>query len=431
MVHEPRIQRPAKRVIASLIQRLSRPSVAAIADQGVVSMANFLTGVVLARGLSQSQFGVYALGLSVVLLILDLQTSLTSTPYMVFGPQLDQKGRYTYLTSTMVHQVAIGILIAVGLTVTGLAIQMTNGGELGAALLILGMVVALILFRDFARRICFADQQPASALLLDILATVLQLGAILMLLWSDALTVATAFLAIGLATGIPSIIWILIRRRQIHFSYSAVTQDLKKNWQFGKWVLFSGALWASSLHFYPWLLAFAQGTSATAVWAVGLGVVSIANPLKLGYQNHLGPEISNRHASGGMHAVRNAVRAGSRRFILIISPVVLLLILFGGEAAVLIYGDDYSGLGLLVGILAVDLLVSVVAFSFSRGLFALNQAYLDMKVNFVAVGVLATTGIWLAWSMGPVGAAIGLLLANLAATTIRGRAFFRVTERPT
>src|SRR5687767_6383523 len=46
----------------------------------------------------------------------------------------------------------------------------------------------------------------------------------------------------------------------------------------------------------------------------------------------------------------------------------------------------------------------------SRALFALGRADIDLAVNVVTLLVFLTVGLWLAWSLGPLGAALGLLV---------------------
>ena len=62
-------------------------------------------------------------------------------------------------------------------------------------------------------------------------------------------------------------------------------------------------------------------------------------------------------------------------------------------------------------------------FSFSRGLFAIERADVDFKVNFLALFVLLTFGLWLVRSLGAIGAAYGLLISNSAASGLRWAAF--------
>jgi O-antigen/teichoic acid export membrane protein len=95
---------------------------------------------------------------------------------------------------------------------------------------------------------------------------------------------------------------------------------------------------------------------------------------------------------------------------------------------VLIYGDKYSGYGLVVSILAFGMVAASIAFAFSRALFAMERSDVDFKVNFIPLFILLTCGVWLVRSFGPIGAAFGLLLANMAATAVRFASFAYISR---
>jgi O-antigen/teichoic acid export membrane protein len=100
-------------------------------------------------------------------------------------------------------------------------------------------------------------------------------------------------------------------------------------------------------------------------------------------------------------------------------PLCLILLVFGGSLMARLYGAKYAGNGTVVSVLAVNLLVSAAAFTFSRSLFAIGRADVDFMVNFAALFVLLTLGLWLVRAWGPLGAAYGLLIANIAASVPR------------
>ena len=90
------------------------------------------------------------------------------------------------------------------------------------------------------------------------------------------------------------------------------------------------------------------------------------------------------------------------------------------------YGRQYAGHSLIVSVLALNLLVSAVAFPFSRALFAVDRADLDFLVNFTALFIMLTLGLWLVRAFGPLGAAWGLLGANFTTSVVRAAAFLRL-----
>jgi O-antigen/teichoic acid export membrane protein len=416
----------------SLVQRgialwstpTARQGIFSLADQGVASATNFLTGVIIARACSKEELGLYMLGFSLILLVTDLQTSLIATPYMVYAPRLKDDAHALYTGSTLIHQLGLCFLIVLGLIGGEIAVRHGVGPRgLGPVLWALVAMATFITLREYARRICFACLKVKRALLLDTYIAAGQIGGLLLLARFGLLSASRAYWLMGFACGVAVLGWLWAERSFYRLRISESLADFKRNWIFGKWVFASGLVWALSMNLYPWLLAAFHGTASTGVWAACLGAVALGNPAVLGVQNFLGPKIA--------HVYAEEDRRSLRRFVLRASVAVGLPMLFfcvamtflGGPLVTLLYGHQYAGNGLVVTILVFNLAVSVVAFSFSRALFAIERADVDFVVNFVALFIMLTLGLWLVRSFGVAGAAFGLLIANTAASGVRYVAF--------
>ncbi len=403
-----------------------------LADQAVASVTNFATGVIIARATSKDEFGLYMLGFTLVLLITDLQTSLIATPYMVYAPRLKGNDHANYTGSTLIHQVVFSLLATLVLICAACAVRFGVGPKgLEPILWALAAVATLIMLREFVRRICFAGLKLRTALLFDSFIGIGQICGLLILAHFKVLSASRAYWLIGATCGVAVLCWLWRNRHLYRLSMDEAVADLKRNWMFGKWVFASGLLWTASTNLYPWLLAFYHGTAAAGVFAACVGVVSASNPALLGIQNFLGPKIAHVYATRG--------KAGLRRFILRISaslaaPVSLLalvLIVWGGRFVGLLYGSRYTGNGQVVAVLGVNLLLSAVVFSFSRALFAIERADLDFVLNFAAIAIMLTLGLWLVKTHGPLGAAVGLLVAGGVTSVLRVGAFLRLSTRTT
>ncbi len=127
----------------------------------------------------------------------------------------------------------------------------------------------------------------------------------------------------------------------------------------------SGLIWALAMYTYPWLLVAFDGSSAAGIWAAGLGVMALGNPLLMGLQNYLGPRIASDYAAGGVEALRRSVRTGVTVFAITIGPFAVGIAVFGGIIVTLVYGDPFSGNGVLVALLMLNLFISSIAFSLS------------------------------------------------------------------
>ena len=113
-----------------------------LADQAVASATNFVTGVIIARACSKEELGLYMLGFSLILLMTDFQTSLITTPYMVYAPRLKGSAHALYTGSTLIHQLAFCLLTMLGVVCGAFAV--THGiGPRG-----LGPVLWALVARD-------------------------------------------------------------------------------------------------------------------------------------------------------------------------------------------------------------------------------------------------------------------------------------------
>jgi len=403
----------------------------ALADQGVVSAANFSTGLIIGRICSKEQFGLYVLGFTILMFIINAQSCLISTPYTIYSPHLQGVDLNRYTGSTLLHQLVLSFLIIIILAITGAVLSLGFGPPgLAPVVKTLMFVSSFILLWDYARRLSFATLKMKNALLLDSCVLVLQVGLVLILGKLGYLSAARAYWAIGTACGVVTLSWLFLNKKNFKLSFKQAISDLLQNLSTGLWILGSGLLWGASNYLYPWLLVAFHGAALTAAWAACQGVVALCNPLFMGLQNSFTPQIAHVYATGKIDSLRRFALHAIAIMGLTILPFCLLLMVFGGPLVSGFYGNKYSGNGLIVSILAVNLLVSSLAFAPSRALFTVERVDVDFKINIVSLVLLFSCGIPLVKQFGLAGAAAGLLLSNSASLVLLLIAFSRIARPP-
>jgi len=403
-------------------------SVVSLADQTVSSATNFLTGVIIARACSKEELGLYMLGFSLILLMTEFQTSLITTPYMVYAPRLSGRAHALYTGSTLIHQLAFCLVTMLGVMCGAFAVTSGVGPRgLGPVLWALVLVIALIMLREHARRVSFARMRLKTAFLFDTFIAVGQVSGLLVLGRFGLLSASRAYWVVGLVCGIAVLGWLWSDRGFYDPRISESLADLKKNWILGRWIFASGLVWAVSVNLYPWLLAAFHGVASTGVWGACLGVASVGNPVLQGIQNLAGPKISHEYAAKGARAMHRLVFKITAVIGTVMSLLCLVMSIWGGRLLTLLYGHQYAGNSLIVVLLALNLLVTGTAFSFSRALFAIDRADVDFLVNFTALFIMVTLGLWLVRAFGTTGAAFGLLGANFATSAVRIGVFLRLS----
>lgn len=408
------------KVVSMSLSLLKSKSTFALLDQGIVSITNFSSGVIIGRLAGPDELGLYSLGFTLVLLLTTLQDTLTTAPYMVYSPRLSPEERRYYFGSTLAHQLAISFASTILLAFATLLLFIFQPNyRIGTVLLSLSTVLFFITTREYLRRIYFANLDMQLPLFFDAFSSVIQLTTLLLLAKTDRLSAVTAYWAIGFAASIILVFWARSVRTRCQIAIFRVREDFRHNWSFGRWLLISAALFALTMNVYPWLLTMFHGTASAGVWAACMGLTALGNPILLGMQNVIGPRIFHAYANGDLQSLKKAVNSSATIFGITLAPLVVLLVAIGGILVAWIYGDAYFGNGTTVAVLSCNMLLTAVIFPFSRAIFALGRTDLDLRINIIGLIPLVTVGIFLTWKFGPLGAACSLLLSNVFSSIIR------------
>jgi O-antigen/teichoic acid export membrane protein len=416
-----------RRIAASLAARVGHGRLStlfSLADQGVVSLTTFLTGVLVARFASKEELGLYAIGFSCVLVAGNVQQALVSLPYMVHGAKVPEAERAAYAGSSLLHQLAVAALTSAALAI-GAWVAHLGGASSALTLLVVAAAVPFTLARDFARHLLFVRLRFASALALDATVAGLQLAVVGSLAWRGLLTARSAYAAIGAACAVGALAAGALARRSFEVRPARAAADFRANWATARWSLASGLVGILGGQVYPWFLVALRGAAEAGAFAACAGIAFIANPLLLGLGNALAPRILHAYAARGAAGLREAVRQGTLLFggvMCVVSPTLLVA---GGFLLNVVYGARYQEYGLTVGLLSLAQAVEVTSWPLSSALFAVERARAIVVASVVSLGLALTVGVALVRSHGPTGVACALLLVNAVSLAYRWRAFRR------
>jgi O-antigen/teichoic acid export membrane protein len=419
------------RLIAAVPARLHgsvRTGTLALADQGIVSVTSILTSIVVARACGQEAFGVFVLGMSIVLLTLELQSALISTPYLVNSPPLSGDRARRYAGSALLHQITLAAIVGAALAFATLVAAPAHL-HLRAVGWVLALGVPFIILRDFLRRHCFARRKFGSAFVMDLGVGVAQLAALGTLAVAAWLTASRSLAVVATAAGLGAALWIGANRADFSPDVREAVADARRHWSVGRWVFASGILWAVAAQLYPWLLAALRGAADAGAWGASMGICAALNVPFLAGQNVLGPRIARARPAHDARAFCVLVLRLSAAFAALLLVAALPLLLFGGRFLGLLYGRTYTSYGSAVAVLAVGMAFLAAGFGVSRGLFCLDRADLDFLVNLAPFAVLLLLGPVLVRSHGVLGAAFTALVAYALAAGLRVVALLFASSR--
>ncbi len=200
-------------------------------DQALISLANFLTTVLIARALLPEQFGIVTLAYTALFAANTLQGTLVVGPHAVLSADRDARTYADYTTSTAVSQFALaagfGCIAIVGAYIAG-------DPASRAVFLAFGVAAIGWQLQEFARRVLYVEDRVAAAVANDLVSYGGQLAVIAALAMLGRLTELTAVLVVGLTSLLAAGVGLLQIRSSLRGRFSV--SYVRDNLAYGKWL---------------------------------------------------------------------------------------------------------------------------------------------------------------------------------------------------
>src|SRR5450432_296744 len=263
----------------------------ALSDQAIVSGSNFVTSMVLARGLSLAEFGKYSLLWMAILLGANIQMSLIIAPMMSIGPIQRRLSDLSYLGAILAFQLLFATAITMLMAAVVTTLALTRGAIDSSWILPLLATNIAYQLQDFARRVFFYQKRGGVAVVCDCIS---YLGQLLLIglcmkvhlmsvknvLWVNALT---SVLAIGFA--VPMMPAPVLRLRVLRLV-------LKRNWQSARYLLAATLMQWTSGNLFVLMAPMFMGVSAAGAMRACQSIMNTTNIWMQGLENSLPSEAS-------------------------------------------------------------------------------------------------------------------------------------------
>jgi O-antigen/teichoic acid export membrane protein len=387
----------------------------ALMDQGVVSGGNFLTSLVLARSLSQVEFGTYSLVFLVLLSLNTLHSSLVVYPLTVAVAQNTGIPGREALGRCIVHTC---VLWAAWLLILLAVLLVLHRPDIFPAV---GLALLGWQLQEVARRALLADANARNAIIPDLLSYA---GQALLLFALHLKSLNLIFLSIGF-TSFASLVWQLVIARPIFHEVTARTH-ISAAWKLGKYTLVANTLNMGILQFPSWMLDALQGRAVVGSYQALANLIGIANPILFSMSNMLIPAVA-RAAGDGLAAVRKIMAKNAILFSALLLPCFLLMGGFPRQIMAVVYGghSPYLPLAPLLRILSLTFLLQFLATLVGAYEGGLSRPKTYMFAQIASLSVLVSTGVVLMKLYGIAGA----LYAGLLAAAARMLTFIILSRR--
>ncbi|MBD2388119.1 lipopolysaccharide biosynthesis protein [Cylindrospermum sp. FACHB-282] len=382
-----------------------------LTDQGIVSLGNFFTNILLARNLPQVDYGNYLLIYGVIIFLNSIHTSIIVYPLSVKGSVADIAELRKLSANYLVFTSLLALICSIGVLGSALAIGKSH---------VVPLAVAALLFwqmQETVRRALMSHLRYSEAVWGDGLSYVGQAMLVLFLAQKGWLSIESTFFVIALTSALAALVQSLQLQLKSIDSQS-LWNTARVSWNLGKWNLLGSITAIANIHATPWILAIYHGTGETAAVQAVINILGASNPVIVSTNNLVVPSVAKANLDGGMKAVKQVALKYTIQGGLLLFPFFGLLGLFPRQVLELMYGSNSPYLNLdnvlRLFVLAYTLLyLSQIPSGILGGLEKTKSAFIG-QMGSVTSSLLI--GIPLIVQMGAFGAGISSILA----------AFFRI-----
>lgn len=388
-----------------------------ITDQGVASGANFILNILLARWLTPSGYGGFAVAFAVFLFLSGFHNALILEPLSVIGPSRYKQNLHEYIKSTL--KIYAGLTLGLAALVFLLALIFSQLNEHIASSL-LGLAVsqpAILLFWQL-RRACYLEAKPESALRgSGLYAGIVILGIILF--WQQGwVNSINAFLIMGGASLTASFVlaWSLglfHKTSRIADSPIKIRVILKEHWTYGKWVVASAfVFWLVNMMYVPLVGLILDLENAGTLRALQNLMLPIQHTLTALGLLFL-PWMAAKSFSEGRQFIRRVSMLSSAIVLLPATLFVAAISVVGPYLVTTLYNQPlYAEYVSLIPFLGIVAITNAASFGLTNAMKALEKSSAIFISQTVGALLSLSVGIYMVVQWGLRGAIAGQIIST-------------------
>jgi len=398
----------------------------AAADQGLISLTNFIAAIILGRALDPQEFGIYAVGFLMTHFARAIQDGLIVQPLNALGAVLDDRGFQEYATNSGLLQVILAVFSAIATYSLGWALTVLGNDVAGPTASALWFVLLTWQLQEFIRRTFYTRGEVRKAVINTSLASAVRL---IILVWWGSQKMLNGIAGLD-AIGWGSIAAILLGFWQAGSYWSwrniRLWQTFKQNWKFGSWIMGSSlANWIAS-ELYPLLAAGLISFAAAGAYRALQNLVAPVHVLLRATDTFFTPRASKVFFQSGFPGLGRILK-----IIYLVSgiPIIGSLIiasLFPEPLLRLLYGDTYVAYSGSLFLMAIYYGLWYAYWPLQTAFKAIRMTSPIFIANIAAIICMFTIGIWAIRQFDINGAIAGQALNAFVITLVLWVSWSRV-----
>ena len=393
-------------------------------DQALLSLVNFLIGIILIKWTSKIDYGYYSTAFPVMLFMISLQNAVINGPLAVLliSKKGEDKERYTSSLGFGQYIVVIPAVVLGLVCIYFLRNTLLDQGKAPVAAAVCAASIG-ILWREYTRSYHFAEEQPLKVLNMDVLYVIFMLVLIGSVQLLFNISVARIFLIVGISgLGVGLVYGLRV------FKYSnAVTikESYLENWQYGRWSLLGVIVTHLQQYSYIYLLGTLIGSTAVAEVSASRLLMMPLLFIQAGWAKLAVPHGSRLREGGRANLFFKRLVFVALAFSTCIAVYVGLLFGFSDLLRRFLFSDKYSNFEEYILYWGIVFIAGFITSNASFGLQAMKKFDVIAKMNLITMTMTVGCCYIFIQRYGIKGGLIGLILGSVGLGVLLWIAFFK------
>lgn len=403
---------------------------AAIVERALLGAATFAVTILLGRWGGPEDLGLFLIFFPLLFVAIAIQESLITAPYTVYSAKhTDRDARRGYLGGVLSNTLTLSAITATAFAVAAVILFSMGKQAPGWVAASLAVASPLVLLREFARRVVYAELKPQAAVAISGSVSLLQLAAMAGLHLSGRLNAATSFAAMGASSAIVASVWFFANRRLIQFRNAPAVAAFRQNWSLGSWSVATQVGEIVRTQMFPWLLAIVANDATAGIFGACAIIAALPTPLHTALSNILLPQFVQRLKEYGAAGADRLMWAATGWLSGVMVAYFLVIAATGAWIVPWVYGPEYVGTHHAVIILTLAQVFAGASLPAARALFVLHRPDQVFYSHLAGIAVNLTLGAALVNYWGITGAAYATLAGAVLKASLEGRWYLAEARR--
>ncbi|MBC8107496.1 MAG: hypothetical protein H7Z14_12965 [Anaerolineae bacterium] len=322
-----------------LVRRATRRGFWPMVDQAVVSIGNFLTVIVVARGLQdKNDYGMFGVILEFMFFLNNFQSGLITYPLTVKGAVVDEQGLKRLTMASTMLTILLGLPLIIITLIVGGAIGKLALGSTAATAVVIWQI------KETSRRGLWAHFRHKDSILGDAISYLGQALGVWILWRLGNLTLVNVFGVMAMTHMLAAIVQ-AIQIGVAPVAMRDLPQIMRDFWKTGRWVALTTLSSIAGSVCGSWALwLFHSGSQVADFFAIG-NLLKLCNPVLSSIGGLITPAAAARYAQAGMREAKRTAFRYAMLGLAMLAPYLLFIVIVPAVAMKVTYGSNTHFLG--------------------------------------------------------------------------------------